>query len=118
MRESKNILINSRRTSMRLEPALWELLGRIARSEGRPPDDVATRFVNTYGPKSGEHTSAVRVGIAQHFANAVEELNRRRSRGTARGISARQNGSSDDGKPGAPAPAADRVVRYSNVDPR
>ncbi|SDG08724.1 Predicted DNA-binding protein, contains Ribbon-helix-helix (RHH) domain [Limimonas halophila] len=68
---SRNVTVNGRRTSLRLEPELWESLEEIARREGVTVSDIvagvdAQRAV-------GGLTSAVRTFVLGYFRSAATE---------------------------------------------
>lgn len=72
--ETKNISINGRRTSMKLEPYLWESLLEIARIESVSRDDLIEEVERRriiY--PSTTLTSAVRVFITQYYRQACTE---------------------------------------------
>ena len=78
MRESRlvnrNVVTASGRTSIRLEPELWEALEEICRRErislAEAVRDVETRWLASGG--TGGRTSAVRVHIVSYFRRAAE----------------------------------------------
>ncbi len=57
---AKNVRINGRRTSMRLEPEFWGALREVARREGRSVADVCSQAAQDC---PGSVTSAVRVYV-------------------------------------------------------
>lgn len=59
-----------RRTSVRLEPELWEALNELARREGKSVDDVTIGLYS--GNDRDDFTSAIRVHIVQYFRRAAE----------------------------------------------
>lgn len=68
---NRNVVAAGGRTSMRLEPELWEALSDISQREGRDLHDLirsvdASRF-------EGGRTSAVRVFIVEYFRRAATE---------------------------------------------
>lgn len=67
---AKNVRIDGRRTSMRLEPEYWDVLRAIARHEGRSVGEICSRAARNC---VGSVTSSVRVYILKriiggHFA--------------------------------------------------
>ncbi|MDQ2103169.1 ribbon-helix-helix domain-containing protein [Azospirillum isscasi] len=79
-----NIMIAGRRTSMRLEPTMWDALEDIARREGLTVNGLCTQIkdrleeqIRRRGPTGDNSevtlTSAVRVFIAAYFRRACTE---------------------------------------------
>lgn len=68
---NRNVVAERGRTSMRLEPELWDALLEICEREGQ---DLSTlvRRVEAYG-HSGGRTSAVRVYVLDYFRAAASE---------------------------------------------
>ena len=82
--KSMNIMIAGRRTSMRLEPTMWDALEDIARREGLTVNGLCTLIkdrldeqLRRRGPATDNSevtlTSAVRVFIAAYFRRACTE---------------------------------------------
>lgn len=71
---TRNIRIDQRRTSVRLEPQLWRALETIAEFEQRDINDICTTVAAERGPDGG-FTSALRVYIVEYFGG--EALRRR-----------------------------------------
>lgn len=73
---NRNVMSARGRTSMRLEPELWEALEEICRREHltltSAVQAIETRWADA-GQTSGR-TSAVRVHIVDYFRNAATEL--------------------------------------------
>ena len=70
--QSKNIRVDGMRTSMRLEPPLWDALKDIARWEKTTIDDlVAKALLDSVLNQS--NTSAVRAYIVKYFRTLVAE---------------------------------------------
>ena len=69
---NRNVVAERGRTSMRLEPELWEALTEICEREGQ---DMSTlvRHVEAAGHIGGR-TSAVRVFILEYFRQAATEI--------------------------------------------
>lgn len=63
--KSRNIRIDQRRTSVRLEPELWAVLDRLCAENGQSLHDVCTRVAARDHP--GSLTSALRVFIVQQL---------------------------------------------------
>jgi predicted DNA-binding ribbon-helix-helix protein len=68
---NRNIIANSGRTSMRLEPELWNVLNEICRREKQDMGQLIAR-VETAAPPGGR-TSAVRVYIMKYYYAASTE---------------------------------------------
>ncbi len=69
---NRNVVSGAGRTSMRLEPELWEALGEICAREGR---DLHTLIRGVDSERSGGgRTSAVRVFVLRYFRDAATEL--------------------------------------------
>jgi predicted DNA-binding ribbon-helix-helix protein len=68
---NRNVVAERGRTSMRLEPELWDMLSEICEREGQ---DMSTlvRQIEAAG-HAGGRTSAVRVYIANYFHTAATE---------------------------------------------
>jgi predicted DNA-binding ribbon-helix-helix protein len=68
---NRNVVAERGRTSMRLEPELWEALNEICERESQ---DMSTlvRHVEAAG-HTGGRTSAIRVFIINYFRNAATE---------------------------------------------
>lgn len=62
---AKNVRIDGRRTSIRLEPPLWEALREIARAEGMDVDTLVSR-VEPYRRNRGR-TSVLRAFIVSYL---------------------------------------------------
>ncbi|HET6184167.1 MAG TPA: ribbon-helix-helix domain-containing protein [Acetobacteraceae bacterium] len=68
---NRNVVAAGGRTSMRLEPELWDALGEICRREGR---DIHELIRSVDGTRhEGGRTSAVRVYIVEYFRAAATE---------------------------------------------
>ncbi len=68
---NRNVVVGSGRTSMRLEPELWEALGEICHREGHDLHALIRR-VDALRSRGGR-TSAVRVFVVQYFRAAATE---------------------------------------------
>lgn len=92
MLRSQNLIVSGRRTSIRLEPQMWEALEEIGRREGRTIGEIAT-LVNRQRHQSSL-TAAMRVFIVSYFRAAATDdghataghgrLGRRRANGLGR----------------------------------
>ncbi|UUX51677.1 ribbon-helix-helix domain-containing protein [Nisaea acidiphila] len=76
---SKNVLVDGRRTSMRLEPAMWDALGQIAARENLTIHQICG-IVNGHRVDTSL-TSATRVFILGYFRVLAENLEREPSGG-------------------------------------
>jgi predicted DNA-binding ribbon-helix-helix protein len=68
---NRNVTALRGRTSMRLEPELWEALEEICRREQQTLGDMVKRVEQRGHP--GGRTSAVRVYVLGYFRDAVSE---------------------------------------------
>ena len=66
---TKNVNLGDRRTSVRLEPDLWEALSDIAKREMRTMHDICTDIDRTRG--GTRLTSAMRIYIVNYFRSAA-----------------------------------------------
>ena len=62
---SGNIVVNGHRTSIRLEPEMWNALTEIAAAEGLRINEMVSRIANR--SRIGSLTSAVRVFIMAYY---------------------------------------------------
>ena len=67
--ESRNVVLDNRRTSLRLEPVFWEALGEIAEREGLTVNELCTRIDSTREERS--LTAGIRVYVLGYFHNAT-----------------------------------------------
>ena len=67
--ESRNVTVGSRRTSMRLEPQMWEALESIARQEGTSLNNLCTQIDQRR--RGVGLTSATRVFIISYYRQLV-----------------------------------------------
>lgn len=65
----RNVTIDGRRTSIRMEPVLWDCLSDICRRERRPASELIA-LIDTRRGDSGL-TAALRVFILSYFQNAA-----------------------------------------------
>lgn len=68
---NRNVVAGRGRTSMRLEPELWDALHEICQREGVGVGELIRR-IEAEG-HSGGRTSAVRVHVLQYFRDAATE---------------------------------------------
>ncbi len=66
---NRNVTAARGRTSMRLEPELWEALEEICLREGLSLGEIVRRIEGTNDP--GGRTSAVRVFVLRYFRDAA-----------------------------------------------
>ena len=66
---NRNIVIDGRRTSVRLEPQMWDALAEIARREGRTVHDVCS--VASRWHYHSTLTAGLRVFILHYFREAA-----------------------------------------------
>jgi len=72
----RNITLDNRRTSMRLESSIWEALGEIANRESRTVNELCA-MIDRAKNSEMSLTSAVRVFTTAYFrASATEEFQR------------------------------------------
>lgn len=69
--ESRNIVVNGHRTSMRLEPAMWEALEEICWREDCSANQICTMVDEHH--RQSSLTAAVRVFILDYFRVAVRQ---------------------------------------------
>lgn len=68
---NRNVVAERGRTSMRLEPELWDALKEICRRERQDMNQLV-RHIESLGHRGGR-TSAVRVYVLQYFRAAANE---------------------------------------------
>ena len=66
---TRNVTVSGRRTSVRLEPDLWEALWEIANRENRSLHEICTDIDRTRG--TTRLTSAMRIYIVNYFRSAA-----------------------------------------------
>jgi len=69
---NRNVVAGSGRTSMRLEPELWDALMEICEREGQDISSVVRR-IETTGAGEGGRTSAVRVFLIGYYRAAATD---------------------------------------------
>ena len=69
--ESRNVTVGNKRTSMRLEPQMWDSLEKIARNEGVTINSLCTQIDLRRG--SVGLTSATRVFIISYFRHLLRQ---------------------------------------------
>jgi predicted DNA-binding ribbon-helix-helix protein len=71
MLQNRNVMISGRRTSVRLEPQMWDALQEIARRERRSINEVASLIdAQRHGSSL---TAAIRVFIVSYFRAAATD---------------------------------------------
>ncbi len=68
---NRNIVLPTGRTSIRLEPEMWDALAEVCRREGITPGDLAARA--TRHVDEGSRTSAIRTYILKYFREAATD---------------------------------------------
>jgi predicted DNA-binding ribbon-helix-helix protein len=86
----RNISVRGRRTSIRLEPEIWDTLAEICGREFCTPNDVCS-YVDERKPPHGSLTSSLRVFILDYFRRSSTEEGHRRS-GHGQGMFLSQQG--------------------------
>jgi predicted DNA-binding ribbon-helix-helix protein len=71
MLRSRNVMVSGRRTSIRLEPQMWDAFQEIARREGRTIGELAT-LVNQQRHQSSL-TAAIRAFIVTYYRDAATD---------------------------------------------
>ena len=74
----RNVNVHGHRTSIRLEPQIWESMSEICRREFCVPHDVCS-YVAERKPPHGSLTSALRVFILDYFRTSATEDGHRRA---------------------------------------
>ncbi len=74
---NRNVVAERGRTSMRLEPELWDALGEICQREGRTLGELIQHIEQSGHP--GGRTSAVRVYVLTYFREAANEMGHARA---------------------------------------
>jgi len=69
---SRNLVINGKRTSARLEPDMWAALFDIVRREGRSAHEICS-LIDAAKPGDCSLTAAIRVFIMAYFRAAATE---------------------------------------------
>lgn len=75
---SRNVTVGERRTSVRLEPEMWNGLREICRREHRSLHEICT-MVHGRKPPNSSMTAALRVFIMAYFRAAATEDGHRRA---------------------------------------
>lgn len=70
---NRNVTVNGRRTSIRLEPEMWDAIEEIAKREGVRVNDVVSRIDRTARHRNSGLTARVRVFVLGYFRAAATE---------------------------------------------
>jgi predicted DNA-binding ribbon-helix-helix protein len=68
---NRNVTVGGRRTSMRLEPAMWEALQHICSREGKSLNELVTEIDRQRSESS--LTAAIRVYLLRYFSAAATD---------------------------------------------
>ena len=68
---NRNVTIRGRRTSLRLEPAMWDALHEVAQREGTSVHEICSRV--EFNRQESTLTAAIRVFILAYFREAATE---------------------------------------------
>ncbi|HXP77088.1 MAG TPA: ribbon-helix-helix domain-containing protein [Stellaceae bacterium] len=74
---SGNVTVSGRRTSIRLEPAMWQALREISDREGKTMHALVTEIER--GRAQSSLTAAIRVFLLDYFRSAATEEGHRRA---------------------------------------
>ncbi|MFQ5959218.1 MAG: ribbon-helix-helix domain-containing protein [Alphaproteobacteria bacterium] len=66
---NRNVIVDGHRTSVRLEPQMWDALGEITRHEGRTVHQICSEVDRTR--RESTLTGALRVFILTYFREAA-----------------------------------------------
>jgi predicted DNA-binding ribbon-helix-helix protein len=72
---ARNVTVAGRRTSLRMEPEMWDALQETAAREGVTLHDICTSVARRRGPYS--MTAAIRVHLLGYFRDAATEAGHR-----------------------------------------
>ena len=70
---NRNVTVNGRRTSIRLEPEMWDALAEIAKRENVSVSDVVSRIDRNARHRGSGLTARVRVFVLGYFRAAATE---------------------------------------------
>jgi predicted DNA-binding ribbon-helix-helix protein len=76
--QTKNIRINDRRTSVRLEPEMWKSLNHIAAQKGCSIHDIASEISRAKHPRTSM-TAAIRVFVMSYYRAAATKNGHQRA---------------------------------------
>ena len=68
---NRNVTVAGRRTSMRLEPAMWDALQQLCRREGKTLNELVTEIDRQRSESS--LTAAIRVYLLRYFCAAATD---------------------------------------------
>jgi predicted DNA-binding ribbon-helix-helix protein len=68
---NRNVTVGGRRTSMRLEPAMWEALQQVCTREGKSLNELVTEIDRQRSESS--LTAAIRVYLLRYFCAAATD---------------------------------------------
>ncbi len=68
---SRNVTVAGKRTSVRLEPSMWDALAELCRRENCTTNEICTLVARSQD--SSSLTAAIRVVILSYFRNAATE---------------------------------------------
>lgn len=78
----RNVVVLGKRTSLRMEPEMWDALADVAAREGHNVHDICTRIVERK-PAAASLTAAIRVFLVNYYRlAATEEGHARAGHGT------------------------------------
>ena len=66
-----NVVVAGHRTSVRLEPAIWEALEEIVQRESKNLNELVTEIDRTRSESS--LTAAIRVFVVRYYRNAIHD---------------------------------------------
>jgi predicted DNA-binding ribbon-helix-helix protein len=75
---ARNVTVAGRRTSLRMEPEMWDALQEVAEREGQSLHDLCTAVARRRGLHS--MTAAIRVYLLNYFRDAATEAGHRKAR--------------------------------------
>ena len=76
--QTKNIRINDRRTSVRLEPEMWKSLNHIAEQEGCDIHDISSEIARAKHARTSM-TAAIRVFVMSYYRAAATRRGHQRA---------------------------------------
>lgn len=68
----RNVVVLGKRTSLRMEPEMWDALADVAAREGHNVHDICTRIVERK-PAAASLTAAIRVFLVNYYRLAATE---------------------------------------------
>lgn len=80
----RNVIVLGKRTSLRMEPEMWDALSDVAQREGHSLHDICTRIVERKPPASSL-TAAIRVFLVNYYRmSSTEDGHHRAGHGQGR----------------------------------